>query len=137
MRAKRLAETLDRVTDSVDDFAPREVRPALLDEAVPELVADSFVERAIADDRKTPRLGSDENQCGVGVLMTMEADVRELTLRSLERIDARIRNNANGNYSGRPIFGGGDCARELAALLVRHGLKLTTGAFSAPGCAWK
>ncbi len=70
MRVQRFSDTPDRAYDTFENVAAREMRPALGDDLVPKRVAHPFVQVPISEDGKLPRLGSNENQSRVAVLVT-------------------------------------------------------------------
>ncbi len=117
--------------------AAREVGPGLLDDVVPEGLTHAFVQRAVADDGDLPGVGRHQHERRVAAVVAVQPEAHELRLGALERVDVALVEHANGDAAAGAGFGGGDGPADLYLLLVRHGLKFTTGACWAPGCAWK
>ncbi len=130
MRSIAMQDTLGRL-------AARKVRLALVDQLLPKRVADALVQRAVAHDGKRRAFGATKTNAALRRLVPMRSELAELTLGPLERVDVAVGNNADGDASGRAVFGLANRARDGLALRARHGLKFTVGAFSAPACAWK
>ncbi len=137
MRVQRFADSADRHHGTVGNVATREVRSNLLHDVIPKGVADALVERSVADHGKLSCLRRDQHQGGVFRVVPVQAGPRELVFRPFERVNGFVGNDAHGDLSGGAVFGRRDRVGDPRAFGARHGLKLTTGAFSAPGCDWK
>lgn len=137
MRVQRFADSADRHHRTVGNVATREVRSNLLHDVIPKGVADALVQRAVADHGKLPRLGRNQYERGVFRIVPVQAGPRELVFRPFERVDGFVGDDAHGDLSGSAVLGRRDRVGDPRAFGARHGLKLTTGAFSAPGCDWK
>jgi hypothetical protein len=124
----RFADPVYGVEYSLKKLASRKVGLALLHKVVPEVVADSLVQRAVAKDREAPRPGCDQNQCCILRLVLMESGALELVLGAFERIDRLIWNDPDRNPAGRTIFGVTNRCSDRITLLAVHGEKFTTGA---------
>ena len=113
---------------------PRKIGLTLRNDVIPKVVANPFVQLTVPDDGEPPRLRRDQNQRGIAALVLVQAQPPELPYCTRERLDGCIRNNANRDATGRAAFGIGNGASYNGPLSTRHGLKFTTGGFSAPGC---
>ena len=69
MLVQGFADAADRMKNAFKDLAASKVWPALLDDVVPKRVPDALVQRPISEDRKPPRLGRNQDQRGVAVLV--------------------------------------------------------------------
>ncbi len=134
MLVQRFADPADRVENPFENLIATKVWPALLYDVIPKRFPDALVQRPIPQYRKPPRVGRNQDQRGVGVLMAVQPELLELAFCPSERVDVCVGYNADGDAAGRSIFGGRDGTRNCGALVGRHGLKFTTGGFSAPGC---
>lgn len=118
-------------------FAPRKIRLTRADNLAPKVVPDALVQCAIADHGKAASLWRYQDQRGVRAIVAMQAAASKLVLCPFQCIDGRLWNDAHDDATARPVLGLRDGPSDRGALRACHGLKLTTGAFSAPGCAWK
>ena len=117
MLVQRFAEPPDRVLNSLENRTARKIRLALRNDVVPKCVADSFVQRPIADDGKAPRLRRDQNQRGVARARAgASPSCPNSRFCPRERVDARVGNDANRDAAGRALFGVGNGASDGGAL---------------------